>query len=62
MEKHKGKKTNFAGINNVKFKRKIIPGDRLNINATLESFKRGIAKGTAVSFVDGEPRAALSLL
>lgn len=62
MEKHKGKKTNFAGINNVKFKRKIIPGDRLNINATLESFKRGIAKGTAVSFVDGEPACSAELI
>jgi 3-hydroxyacyl-[acyl-carrier-protein] dehydratase len=47
----KGKKTNFLEINNVKFKRKIIPGETLTIHATLSSFRRGIATGGAVSFV-----------
>jgi 3-hydroxyacyl-[acyl-carrier-protein] dehydratase len=51
MENLRGKKTNFLGINNVKFKRKIIPGETLTIHATLESFRRGIATGKAVSFV-----------
>jgi len=50
-----GMKTNFVSINNIKFKRKIIPGDSLCIEATLRSFKRGIAMGSAESFVDGEP-------
>ena len=53
LEEHKGKKTNFIGINNVKFKKMVIPGDLLEINAKLLSFKRGIAKGTAEGFVDG---------
>ena len=47
----RGKKTNFIGINNVKFKRKIVPGETLTIHATLQSFRRGIASGNAVSFV-----------
>jgi len=55
IDENKGKKTNFASINNVKFKRKIVPGDQLTIHATLESFKRGIAKGYAESFVNEEP-------
>jgi len=50
-----GEKTNFLGINNVKFKRKIVPGETLLINATLSSFRRGIAVGRAASFVDGGP-------
>jgi 3-hydroxyacyl-[acyl-carrier-protein] dehydratase len=54
MEKYKGMKTNFVTINNVKFKRKIIPGDTLEIFATLKNLKRGIATGNAESFVDGE--------
>ena len=39
---------------NINFKRKIVPGERLDIEANLDSFKRGIAKGYAKSFVNGE--------
>ena len=53
LEEHEGKKTNFIGINNVKFKKMVVPGDLLKINAKLLSFKRGIAKGIAEGFVDG---------
>ena len=53
-EEYKGMKTNFVSINNTKFKRKIIPGDVLIIDATLSSFKRGIAAGSSVGKVDGE--------
>ncbi len=54
LEEHKGKKTNFISINNVKFKKMVIPGDVLKINAKLLSFKRGIAKGIAEGSVDGD--------
>lgn len=54
-EELRGRKTNFLGINNVKFKRKIVPGDTLTVHATLQSYRRGIATGTAVSFVGDEP-------
>ena len=54
MEPYKGMKTNFVSINNAYFKRKVIPGERLEIRATLDSFKRGIAKGSAASFVGDE--------
>ena len=53
LEEHMGKKTNFISINNVKFKKMVIPGDILKINAKLLSFKRGIAKGIAEGYVDG---------
>ncbi len=53
-EEYIGMKTNFVSINNIKFKRKIIPGDVLRINAILTSFKRGVAVGTAISYVDNE--------
>ena len=62
LDEHKGKKTNFAGINNAKFKRKIVPGERLDIEAQLSSFKRGIAKGDAVSFVNGEPACSAEFI
>lgn len=54
QEKYSGMKTNFVSINNIRFRRKIVPGDVLRIEATLKSFKRGIAIGYAESFVDGE--------
>ena len=55
MEGLQGMKTNFVSINNVQFKRKIVPGESLNIEAYLDSFKRGIAKGHVESFVNSEP-------
>ena len=55
IEEHKGNKTNFVSIDNVKFRRMIKPGEQLVIHAKLDSFRRGIAKGSAESFVDGNP-------
>jgi len=52
---YKGMKTNSATINNIKFKRKIVPGDVLRIQAKLKTFKRGIATGSAMSDVEGQP-------
>ena len=54
LDEHKGKKTNFVSIDNVKFRRMIVPGEQLIIHAKLDSFRRGIAKGSAESFVDGQ--------
>lgn len=52
LNEHKGKKTNFISIENVKFRRKIVPGEQMLINANLASFRRGIAKGNAEAYVD----------
>ncbi len=54
QDKFSGMKTNFVSIDKIKFKRKIVPGDVLKIEAVLNSLKFGIAKGFAQSFVDGE--------
>lgn len=54
-EEYAGMKTNSVSINNVRFKRKVVPGDVLRNEATLKSFKRGIATGIAESYVEGEP-------
>lgn len=55
QEKYSGMKTNFVSINNIRFKRKIVPGEVLRVEAKLKSFKRGIAIGMAESFVEDEP-------
>lgn len=54
MEEYTGMKTNFVSVNNVKFKRKIVPGETLTIKATLKSFKRGIAVGSVTSSVNDQ--------
>jgi len=54
LPEYSGMKTNFTNIDNIKFKRKIVPGDTLRSLANLKSFKRGLAKGNAVGYVDDE--------
>ena len=53
-ENLRGSKTNFLKVDNVTFKRKVIPGDTMIIHATLDSFRRGIASGSAKSYVGNE--------
>lgn len=54
IPEHKGKKTAFISLNNMKFRRQIVPGDRVDIEAHLYSFKRGLAKGYAEATVNHE--------
>ncbi len=59
---NKGKKTGFVSIENARFKRKVIPGDRLEIHATLSSYRRGLAHGKAISTVNDEPACSAQLV
>jgi 3-hydroxyacyl-[acyl-carrier-protein] dehydratase len=54
MPEYQGMKTNFVKISDFVFKRKIVPGDVLEITAKLEQFKRGVAKGSAAGSVRDE--------
>lgn len=54
LPEYKGKKTAFLGVNNLRFRKKIIPGDRLDVEAKLMRLSRGIAKGTVYGSVAGE--------
>lgn len=57
IPEYKGKKTGFVSIKNMRFKQKIVPGDRLDIEARLDSFRRGLAKGVAVGYICGGGRS-----
>ncbi len=59
---NKGKKTGFIAIENARFKKKIIPGDRLDIQAELKSYRRGLAKGTSVGYINGEVACSAELI
>lgn len=54
QEEHSGKMALFAGINNVRFKRQVKPGDTIRMEVLLGTFRRGIGTGTATATVDGE--------
>lgn len=59
---NKGKKTGFVSIENARFKKKIIPGQRLDIRAELKSYSRGLARGTSVGYVNGELACSAELV
>ncbi len=44
----------FAGIDNARFKRQVIPGDRVDFHVEFVKEKRGIWKFTGKASVDGE--------
>lgn len=54
LEEHAGKIAFFAGINNVRFKRQVKPGDTLNLQVELKQIRRGIGSGEGSATVDGE--------
>jgi len=57
-----GKKTGFVSVNNAKFKKKIVPGNRLDIEAKLDSYNRGLAKGRVFGFINGELSCQVELV
>lgn len=56
-EEHRGKIAFFAGIDGVRFKRQVRPGDTLRLEVEMGRMRRGIGKGTGVATVDGEVAA-----
>lgn len=52
----------FAGINNVRFKRKVIPGDRLDMEVKVQRDRGTFAVMEGKAFVDGEIAAEATLM
>ena len=53
LEENKGKNALFGGINNMKFKRMVVPGDRLKLELKIIKRKGPIGVGEAIATVDG---------
>lgn len=64
QEEYKGKLGYFGGIKNCKFRRKVVPGDKLRLETKITRKKGPLVVGEAVATVDGEVavRAELSLM
>jgi 3-hydroxyacyl-[acyl-carrier-protein] dehydratase len=54
QDAHKGMTALFAGIDKVRFKRQVKPGDTLRMEVELGQFRRGIGTGSATATVDGD--------
>lgn len=54
MEENKGKLGVFAGIDKVRFKREVRPGDTLVMEVEMISVRRNIGKATAKAYVEDE--------
>ena len=54
IEKYRGRKVYFTSIDNAKFRRKVLPGDTLELFVELLSFRHSIGKGLARAEINGE--------
>ncbi|WP_038038795.1 3-hydroxyacyl-ACP dehydratase FabZ [Thermorudis peleae] len=62
MPEYRGKLAFFAGIDRVRFKRPVRPGDTLRLEVELEKMRRSIGIGQGRATVDGELVAEGSLM
>lgn len=53
-EENRGRLAFFAGIDSCRFKRQVIPGDRLDLQVEITRLRGTIGKGKAIATVDGE--------
>jgi 3-hydroxyacyl-[acyl-carrier-protein] dehydratase len=54
LDEYKGKIAFFAGLDNVRFKRQVKPGDVLRLEVELGQIRRNIGSGTGIATVNGE--------
>ena len=52
-----GKLGLFAGIDGVRFRKQVVPGDQLRLEVEMERLRRGIGRAAAIATVDGETAA-----
>ena len=58
---NKGKVAYFGAINNAKFKKKVVPGDRLKLECEIIKQKGPVGVGWAIATVDGKVAVAAEL-
>ncbi len=55
-EEFKGKPGLFAGIDGVRFRRQVVPGDQLRLEVEMDRLRRGIGRASAKRRLRGRPR------
>ena len=54
LEENKNKNALFGGINNLKFKKQVVPGDRLKLEVKIIKQKGPVGIGEAIATVNGK--------
>lgn len=54
LEEHRGKLVLFAGIDKMRFKKEVLPGDSLELYCKISAFKMGIGRGQVEARVEGQ--------
>ena len=62
MPENQGKLAFFAGIDNMRFKRQVVPGDQLLMEVEITKMKGSIGKGSVMATVDGQIAAKGNVL
>ena len=52
LEGNEGKLPLFAGMNNVKFRKQVVPGDTLILEVTIDKLRSNYGKGTGKAYVN----------
>lgn len=60
-EEFKGKIAYFGGINNAKFRKKVVPGDTLTLEVELTKIRSMAGVGKGIAYVDGKKVAEAEL-
>lgn len=61
-EAYRDKLALFAGIDGVRFRRQVVPGDVLRMEVTIERLKGRIGRGKGLATVDGEKTCEAELM
>ena len=61
-EANRGKLALFAGIDDVRFKRMVLPGDELELTCELDRMRGPVGRGKTTATVDGELVARATLM
>ena len=61
VEENKGKVAYFGAINSAKFKRKVVPGDKLKLECEIIKQKGPVGIGKATASVDGKVAVSAEL-
>jgi 3-hydroxyacyl-[acyl-carrier-protein] dehydratase len=54
MDEHKKKIAYFGGIKSARFRKKVVPGDVLTLNLTIQRLRGSVGTGVGEAFVDGK--------
>lgn len=62
MEEHKKKIAYFGGIKSAKFRRKVVPGDIITLNLTIQRLRASVGTGVGEAFIDGKLACSCEIL